>query len=146
MIMAAYQIALEGSLSGGAPPSLCLPTKHGFNKPFANSLIQKTYDINSICSFPSSLAIAKLGIQWYPQPFAIFNHTDDVHLKIDIPCNSFTQTNYHSQESFQRRRPLHHMPNYYFGRIQGLIDTFIWVFFPALCPRHVPDNLLRSVV
>ncbi|KAH6957666.1 hypothetical protein BKA56DRAFT_563009 [Ilyonectria sp. MPI-CAGE-AT-0026] len=140
---AACQIALEGSLSGGAPPSLCLPTRHGFDKPFANDLIQKTYDIDSICSFPSSLAVAKLGIQWYPEPFAIFNHTDDVHLKIDIPSNSFTRTNYRSQETFQRRRPLHHVPNYCFGRIQGLIDTFIWVFFPALCPQHVPDNPLE---
>ncbi|KAH6949601.1 hypothetical protein DER45DRAFT_588433 [Fusarium avenaceum] len=33
--------------------------------------------------------------------------------------------------SYQQRRPLHHIPNYCFGRVQGLIDTFIWVFFPA---------------
>ncbi|KAL6410942.1 hypothetical protein AUP68_07374 [Ilyonectria robusta] len=75
-------------------------------------------------------------------PFAVFNYTDDVHLNIDVPSNSFTQTNYRSQEPFQRR-PLHHVPNYCFGRIQGLIDTFIWVFFPALCPQHVPDNPLK---
>ncbi|KAH6983929.1 hypothetical protein EDB80DRAFT_783227 [Ilyonectria destructans] len=64
----ACQIALEGSSSDGAPPSLCLPTRHRLTQPCTDDFIQKTYDIDSICSFPSSLAVAKLGIQWYPQP------------------------------------------------------------------------------
>ncbi|KAF4470696.1 hypothetical protein FALBO_2410 [Fusarium albosuccineum] len=140
---AACQIAMEGTLGGGAPPSLCLPKRHSFGQPFTNDFIQKTYDIDSICSFPSSLAVAKLGIQWYPQPFVIFNHTDNVHFSIDIPDNSFTQANCSSQESFPRQRPLHHVPNYCFGRIQGLTDTFIWVFFPALCRQHIHENPLQ---
>ncbi|KAH6982416.1 hypothetical protein EDB80DRAFT_768352 [Ilyonectria destructans] len=74
-----------------------------------------------------------IGIQWYPQPYVIFNHTDDVHLSIDIPSNSFYQTDSQSQGTHQQRRPLHHVPNYCLGRIQGLIDTFIWV--PA-SPRN----------
>ncbi|EWY79585.1 hypothetical protein FOYG_17279 [Fusarium oxysporum NRRL 32931] len=137
---AACQIALEGSSSGGAPPNLCLPTKHRLGQPFTDDLIQKTYDVDSICSFPSSLAVAKLGIQWYPQPYAIFNHIDNVHLSIDIPSNTFYQNNSHSQGTHQRRRPLHHVPNYCLGRIQGLIDTFIWVFFPALCSHYTHDD------
>ncbi|KAH6988684.1 hypothetical protein EDB80DRAFT_782267 [Ilyonectria destructans] len=136
----ACQIALEGSSSDGAPPSLCLPTRHRLAQPFTDDFIQKTYDIDSICSFPSSLAVAKLGIQWYPQPYVIFNHTDDVHLSIDIPSNTFYQNNSHPQGTQQRRRPLHHVPNYCFGRIQGLVDTFIWVFFPALCSHYTHDN------
>ncbi|KAH6960098.1 hypothetical protein BKA56DRAFT_190504 [Ilyonectria sp. MPI-CAGE-AT-0026] len=136
----ACQIALEGSSSDGAPPSLCLQTRHRLAQPFTDDFIQKTYDIDSICSFPSSLAVAKLGIQWYPQPYVIFNHTDDVHLSIDIPSNTFYQNNSHSQGTHQRRRPLHHVPNYCLGRIQGLIDTFIWVFFPALCSHYTHDN------
>ncbi|KAH6952333.1 hypothetical protein BKA56DRAFT_682243 [Ilyonectria sp. MPI-CAGE-AT-0026] len=135
----ACQIALEGTSSGGAPPSLCLPTRHRLAQPFTDDFIQKTFDIDSICSFPSSLAVAKLGIQWYPQPYAIFNHTDDVHLSIDIP-NTLYQNNSQPQGTHQRRRPLHHIPNYCFGRIQGLIDTFIWVFFPALCPHTTHNN------
>ncbi|KAH7111539.1 hypothetical protein EDB81DRAFT_768468 [Dactylonectria macrodidyma] len=130
----ACQIALEGSSGGGSPPSLCLPTQHRLVQPFTDEFIQKTYDIDSICSFPSSLAVAKLGIQWYPQAYAIFNHTDDVHLSIDIPSNA------QSQETHHQRRPLHHIRNYCLGRIQGLIDTFIWVFFPALCSRHKHAN------
>ncbi|KAJ4181108.1 hypothetical protein NW759_017205, partial [Fusarium solani] len=130
----ACQIALEGSSSGGSPPSLCLPTQHRLAQPFTDEFIQKTYDIDSICSFPSSLAVAKLGIQWYPQAYAIFNHTDDVHLSIDIPSNAQSQGTHH------QRRPLHHVPNYCLGRIQGLIDTFVWVFFPALCSRHEHAN------
>ncbi|KAF9776909.1 hypothetical protein IL306_004841 [Fusarium sp. DS 682] len=141
---AACQIALEGTLSGGAPPSLCLPKRHSFDHPFTNDFIQKTYDIDSICSFPTSFAVAKLGIQWYPQPHAIFNHTDDVHFSIDIPDNGFTRANCGLQESFSPRRPLHHVPNYCFGRIQGLIDTFIWVFFPALCRQYVQENSLQQ--
>ncbi|KAH7248193.1 hypothetical protein B0J15DRAFT_596508 [Fusarium solani] len=137
---AACQIALEGSSSNGAPPSLCLPTRHRLAQPFTDDFIQKTYDLDSICSFPSSLAVAKLGIQWYPQPYVIFNHTDDVHLSIDIPSSTFYQNNSYPQGTHQRRRPLHHIPNYCFGRIQGLIDTFIWVFFPALCSHYTHDN------
>ncbi|KAH6976823.1 hypothetical protein EDB80DRAFT_826657 [Ilyonectria destructans] len=108
---AACQIALEGSSTDGAPPSLCLPTRHRLAQPFTDDFIQKTYDIDSICSFPSSLAVAKLGI-------------------LLVPATG-TQ---------QRRRPLHHVPNYCFGRIQGVVDTFIWVFFPALCSHYTHDN------
>ncbi|KAH6985427.1 hypothetical protein EDB80DRAFT_226725 [Ilyonectria destructans] len=133
---ATCQVALEGSSSDGTPPSLCLPTRHRLAQPFTDDFIQKTYDGDSICSFPSSLAVAKLGIQWYPQSYVIFNHTDDVYISIDIPSNSFHQTNAPSQGTPEQRRPLHHVPNYCLGRIQDLVDTFIWVFFPALYCRH----------
>jgi hypothetical protein len=137
---AACQIAFEGSLTDDAPPSLCLPTRHRFAHPFTDHSIRKTYDIDSICSFPTSLAVAKLGLQWYPQPHVIFNHTDNVHISIEVPSDSFHQVNTQPQESPQQRRPLHHIPNYCLGRVQGLVDTFIWVFFPALCHRHRHDN------
>ncbi|KAF5627601.1 hypothetical protein F25303_10754 [Fusarium sp. NRRL 25303] len=137
---AACQIALEGSLCGGVPPSLCLEAKHRLAQPFTDNFIRKTYDVDSICSFPSSLAVARLGIQWYPQPHVIFNLTDDVHISIDIPTEGFHRNNPQPRGSCQQRRPLHHIPNYCFGRVQGLIDTFIWVFFPALCHRHIHDN------
>jgi hypothetical protein len=137
---AACQIALEGSLCGGVPPSLCLEAKHRLAQPFTDNFIRKTYDVDSICSFPSSLAVARLGIQWYPQPHVIFNLTDDVHISIDIPNEGFHLNNPQPRGSCQQRRPLHHIPNYCFGRVQGLIDTFIWVFFPALCHRHIHDN------
>ncbi|RYC80333.1 hypothetical protein BFJ63_vAg16776 [Fusarium oxysporum f. sp. narcissi] len=140
---AACQIALEGTLGDGTPPNLCLPKRHSFDHPFTNDFIQKTYDIDSICSFPTSFAVAKLGIQWYPQPHAIFNHKDDVHFSIEIPDNGFTRANCGLQKSYSSRRPLHHVPNYCFGRIQGLIDTFIWVFFPALYRQCVQENSLQ---
>jgi hypothetical protein len=116
---AACQIALEGTLSGGAPPSLCLLKRHSFDHPFTNDFIQKTYDIDSICSFPTSFAVAKLGIQWYPQPHAIFNHTDDVHFSIDIPDNGFTRANCGLRESFSPRRPLHHVQIIALGGSKG---------------------------
>ncbi|KAH7220405.1 uncharacterized protein BKA55DRAFT_697460 [Fusarium redolens] len=137
---AACQIALEGSLCGGVPPSLCLEAKHRLAQPFTDNFIRKTYDVDSICSFPSSLAVARLGIQWYPQPHVIFNLTDDVHISLDIPTEGFHRNNLQPRGSCQQRRLLHHIPNYCFGRVQGLIDTFIWVFFPALCHRHIHDN------
>ncbi|KAI3574020.1 hypothetical protein IWW34DRAFT_884993 [Fusarium oxysporum f. sp. albedinis] len=58
---AACQIALEGTLGDGTPPNLCLPKRHSFDHPFTNDFIQKTYDIDSICSFPTSFAVAKLA-------------------------------------------------------------------------------------
>ncbi|KAH7191241.1 hypothetical protein DER44DRAFT_815737 [Fusarium oxysporum] len=120
----------QGSLCGG----------HRLAQPFTDNFIRKTYDVDSICSFPSSLAVARLGIQWYPQPHVIFNLTDDVHISIDIPNEGFHLNNPQPRGNCQQRRPLHHIPNYCFGRVQGLIDTFIWVFFPALCHRHIHDN------
>ncbi|KAF4993207.1 hypothetical protein FDECE_13485 [Fusarium decemcellulare] len=144
---AACQIALEGSSTDGAPPSLCLPTRHRFTQPFTDDFIRKTYDADSICSFPSSLPVAKLGLQWYPQPHVIFNHTDDVHISIEVPNDGFHHTNPQPQESCRQRRPLHHVPNYCLGCVQGLVDTFIWVFFPALCCRPKHDNsYLRTAI
>jgi hypothetical protein len=139
----ACQIALEGAPDGGAPPSLCLSKRHSIENPLAEDFLQRTYDVDSICSFPSSLAVAKFGIQWYPQPYAIFNHTDNVHFSIDIPNNSFTRLGTCSRGSSPHRQPLHHVPNYCFGRVQGLTDTFIWIFFPALYMQTSQEDPLK---
>jgi hypothetical protein len=54
-----------------APKSLCLSVHHTQSQVAASPEV--TYDIDSICGVVSSLAVARLGIQWLPKSFPILN-------------------------------------------------------------------------
>ncbi|KAJ9413411.1 hypothetical protein QL093DRAFT_2584125 [Fusarium oxysporum] len=101
--------------------------------------ISSSYDIDSLCSFPTSLGVARLGIQWYTQSHVTLNLVDNVHLSMEIPGTR-------EQDGTVTTQPLHTIPNYCLGRVIGLADTFIWAFFPALFSGKLSDPYSQTCI
>ena len=143
--------AFEGRVNPkNPPPRLCMDTHHQPSQALVASGLGTSFDVDSMLAFPLSLRVARLGIQWYPVPQVLMNHTGNVHLSLPLPPSSHhpaTEGPDPASESRPRFEALHHIPNYCFARMIGLHDTFLWIFFPALF-RDSPkaDPIARTVI
>ncbi|EWZ28354.1 hypothetical protein FOZG_17921 [Fusarium oxysporum Fo47] len=131
--------AMEGLVEGEQdPPYLCMHSNHSARR-LEDDRISSSYDIDSLCSFPTSLGVARLGIQWYTQSHVTLNLVDNVHLSMEIPGTR-------EQDGTVTTQPLHTIPNYCLGRVIGLADTFIWAFFPALFSGKLSDPYSQTCI
>jgi hypothetical protein len=113
-----------GTADKGLPRSLCLSQHHTKSRKKRGA--QTTFDVDSICCFPSSLGVARRGIYWYPKPHAFLNLNADIHFAMRVPA-------YNSRgDLVEREFPLHHIPHYCFGSVIGMESLLLFVFFPAL--------------
>lgn len=136
---ASCKIAMEGAGDDEPnPPYLCMHTHHRSPRPERDS-IASSYDVDSLCSFPTSLGVARLGLQWYTQPHATLNLVDNVHLSIDIPPPD-------GKGDAVSTQPLHNIPNYCLGRVVGLADTYVWAFFPALFRGQLSNPYAQTCI
>ncbi|CAG9952086.1 unnamed protein product, partial [Clonostachys rosea f. rosea IK726] len=110
-------------------------THHSISPGNGDNIIT-TYDIDSICAFPRSLAVAKHGIKWHSAVTIAYSQTEDLHLSLPLPAEG-------SSEPVMR--PMHEIPNYCFGEILTLPSTYIWLFFPALA-RESRDPAKRTAI
>lgn len=136
--------AMEGIAEDDqVPPYLCLHSHYQSKEPEDEEgelkPILSTYDVDSLCSFPTSPAVARRGLQWYTQPHVTLNQVENVHLSIPIPEAARGTDGVEMQ-------PLHNVPNYCFGRVIGLADTFIWIFFPALFRMPVTEPYSQTAI
>ncbi|KAG7435097.1 hypothetical protein Forpi1262_v003680 [Fusarium oxysporum f. sp. raphani] len=131
--------AMEGLVEGEQdPPYLCMHSNHCARR-LEDDCISSSYDIDSLCSFPTSLGVARMGIQWYTQSHVTLNLVDNVHLSMEIPGTR-------EQDGTVTIQPLHNVPNYCLGRVIGLADTFIWAFFPALFSGKLSDPYSQTCI
>ncbi|KAH6665074.1 hypothetical protein B0J14DRAFT_680787, partial [Halenospora varia] len=85
-----------------------------------------SFDINSTYCFPTSLAIARKGINWFPKVHPFLNLDADIHFGLRVPL-------YNKRGVLtQKYVPLYKIPHYCFGSISGMEGLLIFVFFPAL--------------
>ncbi|KAI8647970.1 hypothetical protein NCS56_01549800 [Fusarium sp. Ph1] len=137
----ACKVAMEGlTADESSPPYLCMHSHHHQSQGPERSSISSSYDIDSLCSFPTSLGVARLGFQWYTQPHVTLNHVDNVHLSMEIPSPGGPDGD------AAITQPLHNIPNYCLGRVIGLADTYIWVFFPALFRSQLSDPYTQTCI
>ena len=130
-----FQAAFEGVSASAAPEdigtrnenlpkNLCLSQHHIVSR--KNRRAKVTYDIDSICCFPTSLAFARHGINWLPKAHPILNLTADIHFGLRVPV-------YNDRDVLkQKYTPLHKIPHYCFGTVAGMDPLFVLIFFPAL--------------
>lgn len=129
------QAAFEGASASAAPEdvgtrdenlpkNLCLSQHHITSK--KNRRPNITFDIDSTCCFPTSLAFARRGINWMPKAHPILNLTADIHFGLRVPV-------YNDRGVLtQKYTPLHKIPHYCFGTAVGMDPLSILIFFPAL--------------
>jgi hypothetical protein len=120
-------------LSEGLEPaaSLCLPHKvPGQPNPRGSVM----YDIDSVCLFPTSLAVAKQGLHWQPIPHPIVNITTNVHFTLLVDC-------YNDEGELERvEKPLHKIPHCCLGEFSGFKALHLFAFFPKLALHPNPTT------
>lgn len=114
------------------PQSLCLSQYYASSK--KNRQPQVTFDIDSICCFPTSLGFARNGINWMPKVHSILNLTADIHFGLKVP--GYT----HQGRSSETYVPLHKIPHYCFGTVIGMEELLVFIFFPALHEESNHDH------
>ena len=129
-----YKAAFEGTASArldeatphndGLPPSLCLSKKHVTSRKNRQSRV--SFDIDSTCCFPQSLGFARRGIEWFPKAHPVLNLTGDIHFGLKVPGSTIMNN------PFLRYIPLHKISHYCFGRLVGMSDLLMFIYFPAL--------------
>lgn len=115
---------LEEDVGSQALKNLCLSVHHTQSRIAPSSEV--TYDIDSICGVANSLAVARLGIQWLPKSFPVLNIVKDLHLVLRA---SYTTRN---GRVASRYTPLHKIPHYCFGQLEGMESVKVYIFFPNL--------------
>jgi len=113
-----------GTRNENLPKNLCLSQHHITSK--KNRRPNVTFDIDSTCCFPTSLAFARRGINWMPKAHPILNLAADIHFGLQVPV-------YNGRDVLtQKYTPLHKIPHYCFGTVVGMDSLSILIFFPAL--------------
>ncbi|KAH9208129.1 hypothetical protein DL95DRAFT_468027 [Leptodontidium sp. 2 PMI_412] len=118
-----YRAAFEGSDVPAAPDgteardehlpkNLCLSQYHVTSK--KNRHAKMAFDIDSTCCFPSSLGVARQGINWFPKGHAVLNLTADIHFGLKVPVYGKRGV------LTQAYTPLHKIPHYCFGIVVEL--------------------------
>jgi hypothetical protein len=96
-----------------------------------NRPVQVSFDIDSTCCFPTSLAVARQGINWFPKAHSFLNLNADIHFGLRVP--SYNKRGVLTQ----RYEPLHKIPHYCFGSLIGMETILLFIFFPGL---HIESN------
>ncbi|KAI8931113.1 hypothetical protein NX059_012123 [Plenodomus lindquistii] len=106
------------------PRSLCLSQHHDSSA--KDRAPKTTFDVDSLCCFPSSLGFARQGIHWYPGSHAFLNLSQDIHF--GLPEASFDRNG----EVVTTHVPLHKIPHCCFGTAVGMESLGIFILFPEL--------------
>jgi hypothetical protein len=96
------------------------PLEHQHRQP------KVTYDIDSLCLFPTSLAVARKGLFWQPTPHSILNITTNVHFT--LPADFYNAR----QELKHGPRSLHQIVHTCLGIVSGFEDLMLYAFFPRI--------------
>jgi hypothetical protein len=114
-----------GTRNENLPRSLCLEQHYNSSKKGRG--VDVTFDIDSVCCFPSSLAFARRGIEWYPRAYTTLNLDADIHFS--LPVRAYNARNAITTKNI----PLHKIPHYCFGAVTSNIRSLlVYVFFPEL--------------
>ena len=124
--------------SENLPRNLCLSQRHSSSN--KNRAAKTTFDIDSLCCFPTSLRVARQGINWFPKSHPFLNLSGDIHFGLKVPTYT------HRGDLAEKYVPLHKIPHYCFGSVLGMESLFIYIFFPALHAEreHGPSTYLSS--
>jgi hypothetical protein len=112
------------TLDENLPRNLCLSQHH--HSSAKDRAANTTFNVNSLCCFPSSLSIAHQGINWFPRSYAFLNFSQDVHFSLNVPA-------YNNRGNLKKRQLLlYKIPHYYIGTAIGIESLSLYVFFPEL--------------
>src|SRR5208282_4777236 len=106
------------------PKKLHLPHKPPLEHPHRQPNV--TYDIDSLCLFPTSLAVAHKGLFWQPVSHGTLNIATNIHFT--LPADFY---NAH-KELKHGPRSLHQIVHTCLGVVSGFEDLRLYAFFPRM--------------
>jgi hypothetical protein len=106
------------------PRTFCPDTQH--YKSVNRQAPNVSFDINSTICFPTSLAMAKQGIFMYN------TYNGNLSLKGSIHFATMAADYNSKGKEIQKLVPLHLLPSYCFGTVNGADGMLLHVFFPNL--------------
>lgn len=110
----------------GSPWGLCLDGHHSPSREQQQQQrVQTSFDIDSICAFTTSLAIARAGINWLPQQYQPLNLTGSLHLGLQVEAENARG------DLVRQWQPLHQCRHYCFGQLVGAPGLLLYIFFPG---------------
>ena len=118
-----------GTRDENLPRNLCLSQRHIWSTKSRRAKI--SFDIDSTCCFPTSLAVARQGISWFPKVHPFLNLAADIHFGLSVPSYSKRGV------VTPKYEPLHRIPHYCFGSLMGMETLLLFIFFPGL---HLESN------
>lgn len=120
---AMFEGTSEDSASANKTPlGLCLNTHHSTSQ--AQAEPRTTFDVDSVCAFLSSLAVAQQGLDWFPQQYQPLGIKDNVHLGLHVPA-----LNKKGRE-IKEWQPLHQIRHLCFGSVVGIRGLVLYFMFP----------------
>lgn len=124
---AACATASTATAAATAPPAqtpwgLCLDAHYSFSQ--HKAVPETSFDVDSLCAFPTSLAVARQGLNWFPQQYQPLNLSSSVHLGLQVP--SLNQKG----REVQSWQPLHQIRHFCFGGVIGMSGLLLYVMFP----------------
>ena len=108
--------------SQSQPWGLCLDKHYSYSQ--AQAVPETTFDVDSVCAFPSSLAVARQGLNWYPIQYQPLNLTGSVHLGLHVPALNNRGRLVHEWQ------PLHQIRHLCFGGLIGMGGLLLYLMFP----------------
>ncbi|KFY82934.1 hypothetical protein V500_10247, partial [Pseudogymnoascus sp. VKM F-4518 (FW-2643)] len=108
--------------SQSQPWGLCLNKHYSYSQ--AQAVPETTFDVDSVCAFPSSLAVARQGLNWYPIQYQPLNLTGSVHLGLHVPALNNRGRLVHEWQ------PLHQIRHLCFGGLIGMGGLLLYLMFP----------------
>uniref|UniRef100_A0A093UKY7 Uncharacterized protein n=1 Tax=Talaromyces marneffei PM1 TaxID=1077442 RepID=A0A093UKY7_TALMA len=117
-----YNSVPSARSSSSRPLHICLATE---DRQLTSTSVM--FDIDSVISFPTSLAIAQQGILWHPTQMPVSDLQSSLHLN-PIPVHYED----HHGHAYTVRQPIHQVPHYTFGRLAGFEEISLYLLFPQL--------------
>jgi hypothetical protein len=108
------------------------PLEHQHRRP------KVTYDIDSLCLFPTSLAVAHKGLFWQPTPHSMLNIATNVHFT--LPADFYNAR----KELKHGPRSLHQIVHTCLGVVSGFEDLRLYAFFPRIAHPNLTTTYLTD--
>jgi len=118
----------------------CLGLDKWHHSSGAEKVAIRSFDIDSLCAFPTSLGIAKLGIEWLPRHYKALQLQGSVHLGLEVKERDGAV----AQKVW---RPLHQIRHHCFGTLVGM-PLSLYLFYPEYDfwkgKKHDSGNRLKG--
>ena len=100
----------------------------------------RSFDIDSVMAFPTSIAVANNGLKICLVPARYNNIQSDLHLRIPLPSSSNSQSS-----SYRNLFPIAAIPHLHLGHLYGNDDYKIFLLFPHLMAENRQNNYLTDM-
>jgi hypothetical protein len=126
--------AMEGQRSDQDFSQVCL---HWYDRVWGGKPTS-FFDFDSILAFPTSLAVARLGLSYTPIGANVSHLKTDLHITMRVKYLD------ESGRQYDKAMSMHKVPHYRFGNLTGWPEISLYIMFPGLFSDDRPSTHLTQ--